>query len=301
MLNIDSAETRTLLILLIWLALALTALVMLERLTHFRIHRIGLRLLGSDERAILFHAAIFLPGVALHEAAHAAMAMMLGVPTGGISLIPERKPDGSLRLGYAEVGQADPLRGSLVGVAPLLAGAAALLWLLSGRVDVSVLTQAAQTLRWPAWGRLFQDLQAPAWLVILGLYLCFAVANSMIPSPSDRRDWLVAGILLALLVAALLFTGILGSVVSVIRPYLVSGAAALATGFTVAALINAACWPLLYLGEMMATEWAFRQQKRRPPARPAPARAPVSAEAEEESATPRRPAPRGGRGGKGKR
>src|SRR3989338_10542220 len=71
---------------------------------------------------------LLLPGIFLHELAHILMAEILQVPTGELKLTPEIK-DGHLTLGSAQIALTDPLRLTLIGIAPFLAGTA-VLWTL---------------------------------------------------------------------------------------------------------------------------------------------------------------------------
>jgi hypothetical protein len=65
---------------------------------------------------------LVMPGTVLHEIAHAAAVLLLGGRITGMSLFRvERQPDGSVVFGHvAFTGLRDPLRRSLVSVAPLL-------------------------------------------------------------------------------------------------------------------------------------------------------------------------------------
>ena len=75
--------------------------------------------------AILINQIVFLPGVVLHEMSHLVVARLLGVPTMGFSVWPKKQSDGSLRLGYVHTKKVDFVRESLIGVAPLIFGCAA--------------------------------------------------------------------------------------------------------------------------------------------------------------------------------
>ncbi|HQF71783.1 MAG TPA: hypothetical protein PLH39_10945, partial [Promineifilum sp.] len=106
-------------------AVALVLLVFLQRWIHAHLHGVSLLLTGRAELALVVYAIILFPGVLLHEASHWLSATLLGVRTGGVSLLPRRQPDGTLQLGYVEYYRGrtlDPLRESLIGGAPLIAG-----------------------------------------------------------------------------------------------------------------------------------------------------------------------------------
>ncbi|MBI3362081.1 MAG: hypothetical protein HY023_13340 [Chloroflexi bacterium] len=240
-----------------WLALFLIALLYLERRVHVSIERIGQYFFAWPEKALIFHAAISalaVPGVALHELAHWITALLVGIPTGRFSLTPERQPGGSLRLGYVEVGRADPLRESLVGIAPLLFGAAAVIviggFALRAEFNVGELAAALAALdAGAAWRAATASLSLSS---ILWLYLLFAIANSMMLSPSDRRAWLPAAFILIVVAAGMYALGAGAAVLGLVAGPLLAGMTALATTWTAAATLNAMLWPLLALAERQA-------------------------------------------------
>lgn len=119
---------------------------------------------------------IFLPGVAIHELSHFLMASLLLVPTGEIDLFPDEK-----RMASIEVAKTDPIRQSLIGLAPLILGTVALIAIFR--------------------------LADPQNLFFL--YLIFAISNTMFTSPSDRRTWLGLAAWLAIILIALYLFGVL--------------------------------------------------------------------------------------------
>jgi len=149
--------------------------------------------------------------VALHELSHAVMARLLGVQTANLTVIPRRQDDGHVRLGSVQVERVDAIRGSLIGLAPLLVGSLAILLIIRFAFDISTLGVAVQ--RGDIAG-LLSSLggllrAADAWL---WLYLLFSIANAMVPSPSDRETWppvILFSVLLLTLALALGFTSAL--------------------------------------------------------------------------------------------
>lgn len=191
----------------IWVGLAFPVLLLLQRWIHTHLHGVSLLAMGKPERAVIIYALILFPGVALHEVSHWLMASLLGVRTGSFSLFPQRQPDGSIQLGYVEYYKGStlgPIRESLIGGAPLIAGTAVILLIGFHIFDVTNLAAAVQagqvqplTL---ALGDIFGTSDFFVWL-----YLLFAVGNAMMPSPSDRKAWpAFLGILAILAVVAYL-------------------------------------------------------------------------------------------------
>ena len=174
----------------------LIPLVLLERWIHQHLHGIGLLLTGSQDAAVLLYALPLLPGVVLHELSHWLVAKLLGVKTAKMSLLPKRQRGGRVQLGSVIVQQTDAVRASLIGIAPLVSGSLVVLVIGQRTLGVGLLGEALRTenigVIFSAW---LTALRAPdMWL---WLYLLFAVANAMLPSPSDRETWLPVILFLA--------------------------------------------------------------------------------------------------------
>ncbi len=175
----------------IWVAMTLPILVLLQRWIQTHLGGIALLLAGKPDRAIILYAVIMFPGVLIHELSHWLMATILGVKTGSLSLIPKLQPDGSVQLGYVTYYKGQnlgPIRESLVGGAPLLAGTAVIILIGSRVFGITNLGAAIQTgsidALTLALGELFGATDFLVWL-----YLLFAIGNAMLPSRSDRRAW----------------------------------------------------------------------------------------------------------------
>ncbi len=168
--------------------IAFSAVLALERFAHRRLQEVFLLLTGHVEAATLLYSLVLLPGVALHEISHALMAALLGVRVRRLSLRPERRRNGVVRLGYVEVLRSDALRTSLIGAAPLFAGLGALLAIGALVFDLGAMQSALVD---GSARSLFDWLLAlpratDSWLWI---YMVFAIANSMMPSSSDAQSW----------------------------------------------------------------------------------------------------------------
>src|SRR3954447_1235292 len=73
----------------------------------------------SQNSATLAIFLLFLPGVFIHESAHWTMAHLLRLKTSKFRVWPRRQGK-YIGLGSVSVESGDPIRDSLVGVAPLL-------------------------------------------------------------------------------------------------------------------------------------------------------------------------------------
>lgn len=123
---------------------------------------------------------VFLPGTIIHEVSHFLAAAFTGARTGKIEIFPEMpkktldektdKVGGTHRLGFVETQRLNPIRGFIVGIAPLIVGLGLLIWLSS-------LLQASYQLK--------------TWLILIAeAYLFFTIANSLFPSWADVKQTL---------------------------------------------------------------------------------------------------------------
>lgn len=236
---------------LAWLAGSLAILVPVTRWFGTGIRALVLLPSGNAVAALYLHFAVLLPGTLLHEVSHWLAAHLLGVRTGRLQIGPEPTAGGAVRFGALEYVRPDPLRESLIGLAPLLSGAGVVLLVASWRLDLapgaivdlpSALSAARQAVH-------AQD----AWV---WLYLIVAVANAMLPSPSDRRGWPPVVLCLGALVLVLLLSGVLTRVPADVSALCASLTAGLAFAFTLTVAldlaIGAALWTVvLALGLLM--------------------------------------------------
>ena len=68
-----------------------------------------------------FLAILYLPGTFLHEASHYIFAKLLGVPVGRFSLLPRFEGKGFV-MGSVSIQKTDPLRETIIGIAPFVMG-----------------------------------------------------------------------------------------------------------------------------------------------------------------------------------
>lgn len=186
----------------IWLASLLASLMFLKRWLNAHLQGLGLLLSGDREVAVLFNFLVLLPGVVLHEVSHWAVARLLGVRTGRLSIVPKRKSQGRISFGSVRVAAVDPVRESIIGLAPLIVGCTLILglghWRFATRMITPLTLEAVLSL-------LRNLILAPdAWV---WLYLIFAISNAMLPSDSDLRPWRTLLIFLIAAVAILYFAG----------------------------------------------------------------------------------------------
>ena len=188
---------------LILLLLVSVPLWFLKRWITQHLQGLGFLIWGNSDMAMVLYFLALLPGIVIHELSHWLFAKGLGVRTGRLTIWPSYRRSGRIRLGSLQVAKTDPVRGSLIGLAPLLTGSLTIFliggWVLGVTPSIDALFAAD-------WGSFLASLkstsQAPDFWI--WLYVIFAVSNTMFPSRADRRGWLQALGLVA--AVALLFS-----------------------------------------------------------------------------------------------
>jgi hypothetical protein len=186
---------------LIALVATLLPLLWVQRRITRLLQQLSYRWVGDPDVALITYFVIVLPGVLVHDLSHWLAALLLGVKVRRFRIGPVRQGRSQrVSLGSVQVANVDPVRNSLVGVAPLLGGSAIILLIGNMVLDVGQLTAALSgqgvdgILAW--LGQIVQVADFWLWL-----YLIFAVSNAMLPSESDMDT--VRPVLLFLGIAAL--------------------------------------------------------------------------------------------------
>ncbi len=192
---------------LLWLAVTLVFLLLLERWIHRHLQGVMLLLTGDPDIAVVLYALPLLPGIILHELSHALAAILMGVRVGRISIRPKRTGQ-RVQLGFVPVERTDALRTSLIGLAPLLIGSGVITLIGYVAFGIGTVGTALVEGNWiSAAGALLGILEAPdSWL---WAYVIFVVSNTMLPSRADRQAWTPV-ILFLLLIGALIWAAGLG-------------------------------------------------------------------------------------------
>ncbi|CAN5287326.1 hypothetical protein BH10PAT1_BH10PAT1_5910 [soil metagenome] len=66
-------------------------------------------------------AVLFLPGTFIHEISHFLFALFLLVPVGTPEFLPVQI-EGGIKMGSVPIGKTDPIRRTLIGIAPIIFG-----------------------------------------------------------------------------------------------------------------------------------------------------------------------------------
>lgn len=223
---------------LIWLAVTLVPLFFMKRWINRHIQGLGLLLLGNNEAAMFLYFVLLLPGILIHELSHWLTATLLGVRTGKISLWPSRRRGKQMRMGSVRVARTDPLRGSLIGLAPLISGSIAILIIGQLVLGLGDLGEVLLSGEWePVWKSVVTHLRAPDFW--LWLYLIFAVSNAMLPSETDREPWRPVLLFMALAALFVYLAGWVRQVPEVLATTSLTGLSYLAYAFSLTVVVDA--------------------------------------------------------------
>jgi hypothetical protein len=130
-------------------------------------------------------------------------AEVLGVPTGRLTLVPEGltntgEGEAEIRTGSVSIAKTGPFRRAAIGIAPVIVGLGALsllAYFLPGT--------------WQTFLASSQPLlqRTETYVLILIIYLLFAVSNSLFASPEDLSGFWPLAITVGLLAGAVWFAG----------------------------------------------------------------------------------------------
>ena len=233
-----------------WLIVIFLCLYPLNRWISTHVQGVAFLFTGSAHVAIWFFWVFFLPGTLLHEVSHWLMAKLLGVKTKGMSLWPKKKPNGELQMGAVEVLVSDPFRHSLIGLAPLLTGSAAVLLIGYGWLGLGEIGQALLRGSLPRLAEALEKTMAvpDVWV---WLYLVFAISNAMLPSASDREAWLTVFIYFLLVLALVVGLKLVPTVPESLQEVGLTMLTYLLVAFTLTLVIDGLVILVLFIIELM--------------------------------------------------
>lgn len=186
---------------IIFIALEITMLYLLSRKLSQNLYIVWFLLTKSRPVAIGFLSFLFFPGTVIHELAHLFTAEILGVHTGGLTLVPEGLEEKNVRTGSVAIAQSDPIRRAAIGIAPVFVGLG----------SVGLISYFIPGL----WNQMMIDLsdtilfsQPSLYLFLLSGYSLFAISNTMFSSSEDMEGFWPVVIIIGLLSAAAYIAGI---------------------------------------------------------------------------------------------
>jgi hypothetical protein len=223
------------------LALVVTLLPLLgvKRWITRSLQELSVRWAGDLQVAIVIYFVLVMPGVVIHELSHWLMANLLGVRVNKLRLGPVRQGRSKrVSLGSVRVGKVDPVRASLIGLAPLL-GASAVILLIGNLVLGADELAASIASGGPSsiWAALQEAMQVPDFW--LWLYLIFAISNAMLPSESDMSSVRPVLIFLGVAVAIFLIVAGVPSIPEAVRQGVDAVAGYLASAFGLTLAVDA--------------------------------------------------------------
>ena len=221
---------------LLWLVASLVLLILLSGWLNQHVQGFLLLLINNADAAMYVSFLVLLPGIVLHEISHWTAAQLLGVHTKGISIMPRRGRGKRIYYGSVKIVPADPLRNSLIGLAPLISGSLAVLACASLGLGIMPLS-APSSLE-----ELWRYLWAPN--ALIWLYLIFAISNAMLPSQSDREPWLPVLLFLGLLIGFLVATNAIARIPKPVTEVALFVVSYLAYAFTLTVVVDL-LWALL--------------------------------------------------------
>ena len=227
---------------IVYALIAFPILYALERGIHYYLMLMTYLMLRQRKAAFYMYAVILLPGVFLHELSHWVMANLLWVPTYRFSVRPRLFDDGTFVLGYVESSTRSrngvpvgPVRWTLIGVAPLLFGIAAILMIGFfvfdiGQVQLAVMSEGNFT------AALDAIFETPYWGI--WLYLLFAISNAMMPSKPDRQAWPTFFVIVFVIVLSLYAMGVLEEIWISMAPLIIATSTYLGVAFSITIIVN---------------------------------------------------------------
>jgi hypothetical protein len=231
----------------------LLLLVWTQRWLTRHVQILGLYWVHDPDVALYLYFALVLPGVVIHEMSHWLAALLLGVPASLPSIGPKRHKGqrrGRIVLGSVQTAKVDPLRSSLIGLAPLLGGSALVFIIGRSVLGVEELRQAQDLAAFLAG--LGDLLHVPDFW--LWLYLIFALSNAMLPSEVDIQPLRPVLIFIGLVTAVVLIVVGLPNIPAVIVEEVNAFAGYLASAFGLTLAVDALFILVVGLLELL-TRW----------------------------------------------
>jgi hypothetical protein len=230
---------------MLWLILTFILLLGLTQWIMRHVQGIGLLVTQDGQIALILYFVLILPGVFLHEISHALVAWLLRVRVRHLSIgVRQKRRTRKVALGSVDIARTDPIRGSLIGLAPLVSGCVAIVLISNQVFNLRGLGTFSGQAFW-------QDLQIAYqtpdfWL---WAYLVFAIGNAMLPSSADRRSWGIAGLFLLFAGAIFYFSGLFDTYSDSFVRWVRGGTRQLTYAFAVIVMVDIVFAVLLFLVE----------------------------------------------------
>lgn len=241
-----------------WLLATFLSLLVLTRWLTRHIQGIGYLLTQNGDLALTIYLLLTLPGVLLHEISHAVTAWLLRVRVGRLSIgigrtrSSPRTRGRQIALGSVEIGQTDPIRASLIGLAPLITGCGVTLLISSQIFGVSRAGVFEIRQFWQELGGIHRTPDFWLWA-----YLVFAVGNAMFPSAADRHAWWQAVLFIIFVGIILYLAGLWDDLAAGAGSWVQNGTSYLTYAFAMTILIDVVFAAALFLIELGLALFGF--------------------------------------------
>lgn len=225
----------------------LIVFIAVQLMAHREIQGFLLVVFKKPKIVIALFSLILLPGVFIHELSHYLTAIVLRVPVLKFSLVPQASKDGQLRLGFVQTRQCDPVRDSLIGIAPFVFGLIVIGSIGSTHLGMEGVVKSLFLA--DAQGLVQSFLESTRRTdFLVWVYLAFSISSAMLPSVSDRQSWklIVIGVIIVLI--GLLLFGLGGWLYREISPRLEEWLRSIANVLVISTIIHAIIYlPILIL------------------------------------------------------
>jgi hypothetical protein len=233
------------------LLILIFTLVLLTQWITKRAQGIGYLITGDGQVALYLYFMLIFPGVLIHELSHALAAWLMGVKVRRMSIGIRRKGTGrQVALGSVDISSTGPMRASLIGLAPFIAGCIAILVIGDQVFNLQLPTPFTLP-------RLWQELRGAYnvpdfWLWV---YLVFAISSAMLPSAADRGAWGTTVVFLLFAGAVVYLSGVFNgapivrSASTAIGRWLGNAADQLTYAFAIAVAVNLVVAATLFVAE----------------------------------------------------
>jgi len=190
-----SAKIKLMFVWFILFCFLLIILFFLSRSFSKNLYLLFFYLTKDKQHAVSLLTWVFLPGTVIHELSHLLMAELLRVRTGELSFTPEIRENNEIRVGALKMAKTDPLRHSLIGLAPILVGITTI-----ASLSHFVLFPLAQKTFSLSFRPLNYQLLITNYFLLFGTcYLVLCVSNTMFSSKKDLEAILFPLIIIAVL------------------------------------------------------------------------------------------------------
>lgn len=220
----------------------LITLSFLSRILIQRMYESVFLVTRSRSVSVSFVTITLFFGTVVHELSHMFVAEIMGVRTGRLELAPDSIRNKEIHAGSIAIAQSDPIRRSIIGLAPLFVGITVLTllcWLLPEWLSEAV--------------RSFQDGQyvtIPTIRLLASIFAIFAVSNTMFSSPEDLKGVPAVLITIAIIICIFYITGIRIAFTGSVLSAAYSIGQTLTTSLGIVLAVNSIC--LLMLNFLLA-------------------------------------------------